>query len=111
MLKITPHTTTGWIRVAILFVLFISCAFWLRLDRLTTYYASDKREGDIVFQSLPHGDLVDAIEGITRSEWSHCGILTKIDGAWFVAEALGTVHYTPVSSSRWSLEKRPWIVR
>ena len=102
MIKITPHTTIGWIRVLLLVVLLFLCAFWLRLDRLAGYYLSDKQEVDIVFQSLPHGELVDAIEGVTQSEWSHCGLLKKVGNKWFVAEALGNVHYTPLQL---------WIIR
>ena len=73
-----------------------------RLDRVLVYYLSDKKEGDLVFQSLPHADLVDAIEAVTKSPWSHCGILVKREGHWFVAEAIGEVRYTPLYV---------WIVR
>lgn len=55
-------------------------------------------EGDIVFQSLPHNALVDAIEGATKSEWSHCGVVMRERDGWFVYEALGTVHRTPLST-------------
>jgi|GEM_PF-2251968 len=58
----------------------------------------DWREGDIIFQSLPHGELVDAIEGVTQSEWSHCGVIMLEDGAWVVYEALGEVIYTPLAA-------------
>lgn len=54
-------------------------------------------EGDFVFQSLPHSDLVDAIEGITQSPYSHCGIVEKKNGDWYVIEALGSVHETEIS--------------
>ena len=60
------------------------------------------REGDIIFQSLPRCDLVDAIEGATGSEWSHCGVIMQEDGAWVVYEALGDVHHTPIAD---------WVVR
>lgn len=33
------------------------------------------QEGDILFQPLPHGPLVDAIEGVSLSIFSHCGSL------------------------------------
>lgn len=73
----------------------LACVF--RLDRVAGYLLSAKAEGDVLFQSLPRdGWLVDAIEGITGSEWSHCGILVKREGRWYVAEAIDTVSYTPL---------------
>ena len=63
---------------------------------MALYYLSDKAEGDIVFQSLPRGELVDAIEGISQSEWSHCGVLLLENGKWMVAEAIGEVRLTPL---------------
>lgn len=39
-------------------------------------------------------DLVIAIEGVSESTYSHCGVVIKIDGKWYVKEALGTVHDT-----------------
>lgn len=47
--------------------------------------------GDIYFQSLPPSALVIAIEGVTQSSYSHCGILNKVDGAWVIHEAIGPV--------------------
>lgn len=52
------------------------------------------REGDIVFQSLPHSPLSDAIEGSTGSPYSHCGIVAFKANEWVVIEALGTVRET-----------------
>lgn len=55
------------------------------------------QEGDVVFQSLPHNDLVDAIEGITHSPYSHCGVVLRNDkGQWVVIESIFTVHETPL---------------
>ena len=89
----------------LLAVLLGVCGFF-RLDRVAGFYFSDKKEGDVLFQSLPRADLVDAIETISESEWSHCGILFREDGKWMVAEALGHVRYTPlhlwVVRGRWS---------
>ncbi len=64
------------------------------------------RAGDVLFQSLPHGPLVDTIEGVTRSPASHCGIVVATPGGWMVAEALGTVHMTPLST--WCRRGRGW---
>jgi hypothetical protein len=59
------------------------------------------REGDVIFQSLV-GPLADAIEGVTRSGYSHCGIVTRQGGSWMVLEAIGPVTETPLAS---------WILR
>jgi len=53
-------------------------------------------EGDVIFQSLPHGPIVWAIEGVTESPYSHCGIVAKQDGRWIVYEAYGEVSATPL---------------
>lgn len=55
------------------------------------------KEGDFIFQSLPHGPLVDAIETATASPYSHCGIVMKKDGKWVVIEAYDGVEYTPLN--------------
>ena len=53
--------------------------------------------GDVIFQSLSlKSDLVVAIEGITRSKYSHCGIVVKQKGIWYVNEASGHVQNTPL---------------
>ena len=54
-------------------------------------------EGDIVFQALPlEDDLIQAIEGVTESNYSHVGVLLKRDTEWTVIEASRPgVIYTP----------------
>jgi len=54
------------------------------------------QEGDFVFQSLPNGDLVQAIEGVSQSRYSHVGMVIRKNGQWFVREAIGDVHDTPL---------------
>jgi hypothetical protein len=54
--------------------------------------------GDILFQSVPRNDLVDAIEGITQSPYSHCGVVNRIGGEWYVIEAIGPVKQTPLAA-------------
>ncbi len=51
------------------------------------------QEGDVLFQALPKGfDLVRAIEGVSGSNYSHCGIVIKSEeGDWRVYEAFGPV--------------------
>ncbi len=53
--------------------------------------ALDLQHGDLVFQSLPQSDLIDAIETATHSPLSHCGIAVVADGATSVIEAIGPV--------------------
>lgn len=55
------------------------------------------QEGDIVFQSLPQTPLVRAIEGVTLSRYSHCGIVARDGRSWVVIEAIGPVKETPLS--------------
>ncbi|MEZ0277462.1 MAG: YiiX/YebB-like N1pC/P60 family cysteine hydrolase [Roseimicrobium sp.] len=70
-------------------------------------------EGDILFQSLPHMPLVDAIEGCTKSPFSHCGIVHKnAQGIWIVIEAIGPVKETPLPF--WTMQGRDskfWVRR
>lgn len=62
--------------------------------KLPKDYAIQK--GDILFQSLPRNPLVIAIEGVTDSPFSHCGIIVERSGEWFVLEAIGPVKETPL---------------
>jgi|KBSMisStandDraft_5_1062788.scaffolds.fasta_scaffold488724_1 hypothetical protein len=61
------------------------------LWQLCVYHPVD---GDILFQSLPHGEVVDAIEGTTSSPWSHCGVVVYEHHCWFVVEAIDHVRKT-----------------
>lgn len=60
------------------------------------YWRYAPQEGDILFQSLPHSRLVNAIEGVSQSPYSHCGIVAKENGAWVVVEAYRKVEVTPL---------------
>jgi hypothetical protein len=53
--------------------------------------------GDLLFQSLPHNEVIDAIEGASGSPFSHCGIVVYVDGDWKVLEAVGPVKETPLA--------------
>jgi hypothetical protein len=57
----------------------------------------EPEEGDIIFQSSPHNPLSDAIEGVTESPWSHCGILRRHPKGWVILEAVGPVRETPLA--------------
>ncbi|WP_143310896.1 YiiX family permuted papain-like enzyme [Chitinophaga vietnamensis] len=59
------------------------------------------KEGDIIFQESS-GDFSKAIQLATHSRYSHCGIIFKKDGQWYVYEAIEPVHYTPLQE---------WIAR
>ena len=74
-------------------------AFYLSLllvvcGQLTRAGDYQPKEGDVVFQSLPHCALIDAIEGATGSTFSHCGILHRSGSNWVVIEAIGPVRET-----------------
>jgi len=86
-MMILPPSRAGRIRLAVLLAIFFAAAAYFRPDRFLRATFYDKREGDIVFQSLPTCELTDAIEGISKSPWSHCGVLVREHGKWMVAEA------------------------
>lgn len=56
----------------------------------------EPQEGDVVFQSLPMGDLVEAIEGVSNSPYSHVGLVIRKRKDWYVREAIGPVIDTPL---------------
>lgn len=62
------------------------------------------KEGDLVFQSLLHIPIIDAIEGCTHSPYSHCGIVVMRDDGWHVLEAIGPVKVTELQ--RWTRQGR-----
>ena len=71
----------------------------LTITKVLPWYEFKRYEpqnGDLIFQSLPPNDLVLAIEGISESPYSHCGIVVKKDDSWMVLEAIGPVKYTPL---------------
>jgi hypothetical protein len=69
----------------------------LWIPPLAARWQYEPREGDIVFQSLPSSRLSRAIEGATRSRYSHCGIVERFEGRWTVLEAYRGVARTPLS--------------
>ena len=60
------------------------------------YWNYSPQEGDILFQSLPRSPLVNAIEGVSQSPYSHCGMVAKQNGSWVVYEAYRNVEATPL---------------
>jgi len=71
---------------------------WNAWSAYAGYLKYEPQEGDVVFQSLPHGPVVWAIEGVTRSPYSHCGIVGSRDGQWIVYEAYRGVSATPLKT-------------
>jgi hypothetical protein len=106
MIRLLPPDRVGRIRLGAMLAVLVTLAavfhaqtyFLLtRAPVLYNYFRYAPQEGDVVFQSLPHGDLVDAIEGITHSPYSHCGVVLRNDkGQWVVIESIFNVHETPL---------------
>ena len=69
---------------------------WAYGSAYLAYWNYSPEEGDILFQSLPHSRLVNAIEGATESSYSHCGIVSNQNGRWVVYEAYRNVEETPL---------------
>lgn len=103
-----PQTTGATVRLTALACLGIALGIFGHPDRVPRYLLSDKHEGDILFQSLPKGVLIDSIELVSNSPWSHCGILTRREEQWFVAEAGLSVKYTPLFD--WICQGRGFFV-
>jgi hypothetical protein len=105
-MKILPsNRAEGWRLIAYLFVFAILGWFYggqflfaaTRTPVLYYYFRYSPQEGDVIFQSLPHNDLADAIEGITHSSYSHCGVVLRNDqNQWVVVESIFNVHETPL---------------
>lgn len=74
--------------------LLLTCLLLISCTSCGTASSYTPQHGDIVFQSLPHMPIIDAIEGCTHSPYSHCGIVVKRDNGWQVLEAIGPVKYT-----------------
>lgn len=55
----------------------------------------DLQDGDIIFQSSI-SPLSQAIQLATKSKYSHCGMIFKEKGAWYVYEAVQPVRSTPL---------------
>ncbi|MFN3168803.1 MAG: YiiX/YebB-like N1pC/P60 family cysteine hydrolase [Phycisphaeraceae bacterium] len=66
-------------------------------DGPTTHTSGyEPRVGDVLFQSARPSKLVDMIEGVSESPYSHCGIVDRVDGEWVVYEAITNVSATPL---------------
>ncbi len=102
-MKILPRGRWAWVRAVLLLAVLVVAVLRFNVHGLAHLALYSPREGDIVFQSLPRGELVEAIEGVTLSRLSHCGVVMRnAEGRWVVHEALGVVRETPLYL---------WIVR
>ena len=91
-----PQKANIPLRILVFILISSPIAYFFFTPLLISFLYSPK-EGDILFQSLNRSsDLVRAIEGVTNSEFSHCGIVVKENGNWYVNEAFGPVHNTPL---------------
>lgn len=62
-----------------------------------SWAAADWKEGDIVFQTSK-SEQSPLIQYATGSRWSHCGIVVKKGGQYYVLEASNVVKLTPIDS-------------
>lgn len=84
------------ISAAFVFLCFATALIFTKLLPWLQFRNYLPEKGDLIFQSLPVNDLVQAIEGISESPYSHCGIVVFKDDQWQVLEAIGPVKYTPL---------------
>jgi uncharacterized protein YycO len=82
--------------VATVLLMFAIALVFTKLIPYLNFQKYKAENGDLIFQSLPLQDLVLAIEGLSESPYSHCGIVVDREGEWFVLEAIGPVKYTPL---------------
>lgn len=103
--KLNPR----WIILGIPTVLFMPVLVYISLPYVA-YSRYQPQEGDILFQSLPRSPLVNAIEGATKSPFSHCGIVVNENGSWIVYEAYSKVESTPLSNWVFRSRSHRWAV-
>ncbi len=96
-MKFLPAGKWALLRLSVLFGALLWVSLQFHVYGLVHLLRYSPQSGDIVFQSLPKGPLVDAIESITGSPYSHCGVVMKNpQGKWVVYEAIGVVRETPL---------------
>jgi permuted papain-like amidase YaeF/Yiix C92 family enzyme len=103
-MNIYPKTKHEKLRLTILLILLFGIFIYQYAIPFYWYKKYIPEEADIIFQSLPKMDLVEAIEGVTKSPYSHVGILIKKNDSWYVREAIIDVHDTPLF--RWIIRGR-----
>ena len=104
-IRLLPCTRWQWTRCIVLGTVVAAIVFLFFVWPLVGLRNYQPQIGDIVFQPLTRlSDLVRTIEGVTHSPYSHCGVVVKRDGQWYVIEALGEVRLTPLA--RWVRQGR-----
>lgn len=61
----------------------------------SAFIGKDLHNGDLIFQTSQSAQS-QAIQLATKSKYSHCGIVYKEDGKWYVFEAIQPVQKTPL---------------
>ena len=73
--------------------IFLYCYFAVSLSYIVPVQSQNLQEGDLLFQDLNCGELCDAIEAVTEGvagkNFSHCGMVVKINDTLKVVEAIG----------------------
>jgi len=95
-MKLFPSALAASIRLGVFVCILFTVSYTFNAQVLFYRLAYAPKEGDIVFQSLPREELVDAIEGVTHSPYSHCGVVLRRDDRWVVIESILDVHETPL---------------
>lgn len=95
-MRVLPSSFAARLRLSLLLAVLAGVGYYSNAYVLYSWLRYSPREGDIVFQSLPRCELVDAIEGTTHSPFSHCGVVLKEQSGWVVIEAIGEVRETPL---------------
>lgn len=102
-MTLLPSSRSARWRLAALSLIAVSLGLWSCGWSIAAKVTYQPVEGDVLFQSLPSGpglDVIDAIEGATECPFSHCGVVVKKNGEWFILEAMvPTVQ--EVSFGRW----------
>lgn len=101
--RLIPKSIAGKVILAcwIIFIMIIAGVISVPFYYFLSY---SPQEGDFVFQSLVKNPLVNAIEGVSNSPYSHCGIIINKNDKWMVLEAVGPVKETPLLS--WIMQGR-----
>lgn len=87
-------------RISII-TLLIAFVFGSCQRKESAFISKDLHNGDLIFQTSQSAQS-QAIQLATKSKYSHCGIVYKEDGQWFVFEAIQPVQKTPLDA---------WIAR
>lgn len=67
----------------------------------SVFIGKELHDGDLIFQTSQSAQS-QAIQLATKSKYSHCGIIYKEDGKWFIFEAIQPVQKTSIDN---------WIAR